>query len=108
MVDAAITQAETNLKARKEAGEKCDHVDEDGHYTVVRDDQCVFCYHNEVMKMTREIVNWSVRYWKPLLGDDQAEDSVKNMAIKELRAEVFSLKELLKDKNVKIFYARVM
>ena len=102
MVDVAISQAEKNLKATKEAGERCDHVDVDGHYTVVRDDECVFCYHNEVLKMVRDIVNWSVRYWKPLLGEDQAEDSVKNNAIKELRAEVFSLKEQLRDKNSKI------
>ena len=102
MIDAAITHAEANLKAKMEAGEKCDHVDEDGHYTVVRDDRCVFCYHNEVMKMIREIVKWSVKYWQPLLGDDQAADSVKNLAIKELRAENFSLKELIRDKNAKI------
>ena len=55
MVDAAITQAEKNLKAKKEAGEHCEHVDEDGHYTVVRDDKCLFCYHNEVLKMTRDM-----------------------------------------------------
>ena len=102
MVDAAISQAEKNLKAKKEAGERCEHVDVDGHYTVVRDDECVFCYHNEVLKMVRDIVKWSVTYWKPLLGEDQAEDSVKNNAIKELRAEVLSLKEQLRDKNSKI------
>lgn len=101
-MDVVLTLAERAVRKRHDRGDACEHVDEQGQYTVGNGNLCVICYQNEIIKLTRQGIEWSNAYTRPLLEGRHENEPAKNAAIKELRAEVFTLKEVIRDKDAQI------